>query len=552
MAQKKAVAAKAQKQTPKRVNPKAAKPVEKEEEEQVLPVQTPSKKQGKKLPPKQVETSSEGEDEDVEEEEDSSSEAGALGGLIDDEAEEDSNEDDDDEEEDDDDEDDDELEPGQVSLNGGKAAESEEDKEDDDDDEEEDEDDEAPAEAPIAKAQNGEAAKKGGIPKIPAGRIPPGTPNAQIVHVNNLPDGYKHKDVIALFTKFGPVAVVHRLKTLAAANTALIAFESEAGAKAALAAKPKSLKLGANELTVSPARDKVDANDRTVVVGLIGTKVTRDDLKTQFEKVAGVESVFLNTHRSNPKAFVRLLSAEDVPKVLKLHSTEMFGRFITVRPTTKENGVKSPELTLVVENTGKVDSFSCNALEKIFKKHGEVDFIDLLCSAAILAFVTYKQPEQATKAFNQLNGKTVDGLELKVKRFSPKSSNKATLVTNLHAQVTEEDLRGVFAETGEIESVQLFGHKAVVTFATEEAFCKSFLLNETLIHKQPIFLEPNSVLKYRLSKKRPAPFTPNGNSPGGKFQKFQKPNNFGKKPFNKRPNQNDDASKPFVKKAKKF
>lgn len=236
--------------------------------------------------------------------------------------------------------------------------------------------------------------------------------------------------MVALFTKFGPITTVHRIKNKAGGNAAFIAFETAAGAAAALAAKPKALTLGGKVLNVTLSRDNSDLNSRTVIVGLFGSKVSTEDLKTFFEKVGEVEFANITANRYNPKAYIRFKSIDDVPKALKLHSTEFFSRFITVRPYAFwEKAVKTSELTLVLENVGKHESYSTDAIEKICKKFGDLDYVEVVCSNTVLAFVTYKQPESTIKALNQLNGTTVDNLVLKVSRFD--RSNKTILITNL-------------------------------------------------------------------------------------------------------------------------
>lgn len=370
-------------------------------------------------------------------------------------------------------------------------------------------------------------------------------------------------DVVALFTKFGPITTVHRIKSRTKENTALICFETAAGAAAALAAKPKALTLGDKVLNVSLLRDGSDTNNRTVVVGLFGSMISKDDLKTFFEKVGAVESVVITANRSNPRAFVRFKSIDDIPKALELHNSELFSRFITVRPYSYwEKAAKSPELTLVLENVAKHESYNSDTIEKIFKKFGDLDSVDVVCTNTVLAFVVYKQPESATKAISELNGTTVDNLVLKVSRYT--RFNNTIKITNLalgecwqlsmsyylfniisiHVGATESDLREVFGKSGEIESVQIIHNKAFVKFATEDAYCKSFLLNEYLIKKQPIFIEPNSQLKH-------AAFKYKGFQAGAASAKFPNTKKFGHKNINKRPQQNSNA-RPFAKKAKKF
>ncbi|XP_016968758.1 DNA-binding protein modulo [Drosophila biarmipes] len=530
MAQKKAVAAKGK---------KAANRVEKlrEEEENVV-AQSPSKK-SRKQPVKEVPPSSEEESDaeaqNDEQVDDSDSEAEDL---LDHEAEED--EEDDSEEEEDDEED---VEPGEVSNSA--AAEEEDDSDDDD---------EAPVEEPVSKKgkdakkpgkpSTDEADKKTGIPKVRFGKIPPETPKNAIIYATNLPKEYKNQELIALFAKFGPISAVNKFSSKNGINSVLLAFDTPAAAEAVLQAKPKALTLGNKALIISQPKDKDALNERTVVVSLFGPKVTIEDLKAFFEKVAPVESVTLSANRLNPKAFVRLVSVDDIPKVLKLHSTELYSRFITVQPISAK-ALKTAELTLVVENLGKHESYSANALEKIFKKFGELDNLDVVCSKTVLAFVTFKQAEAATKALDQLQGKTVNNLELKLLRFERSTSGKTILVTNLTTDTTEADLRNVFNESGDIESVQMLKNKAVVKFTTDDAFCKSFLNNEKIVNNVPIFIEPNSLLKHRLSRKRAA--IAKSHAPA-KFQKIGN-NKFGKKPFNKRP-AHENGGTPFVKRAK--
>ncbi|KAI8033120.1 DNA-binding protein modulo [Drosophila gunungcola] len=533
MAQKKDIAAKGKKAAngvEKQVVKRGAKATKVQEEEKIVVTQSPAKK-SRKQPVKEESQSSE-EESGAEElsgdqaEDDSESEAE---NLINDEALED--EDDSDEEE----VDDDDVEPGEVS----KSEAAEEDEESDDDDEE-----------PVAKkvketktagkSTSEETEEKGGIPKVAAGKIPQGTPVNQTIYASKLPKEYKHKDVVALFAKFGTISALHHMKTKFGGHSAIIAFDSPAGAEAALQAKPKALTLGDNVLVVSQARNKESLNERTLIVGLIGPKITKEDVKEYFEKVAPVESVSFSGNR-NPHAFVLLASVDDVPKALKLHSTELFNRFITVREySPKVKTTRSPENTLVVENVGKYESFSANVLEKLFKKFGELDYVDVVCGTSVLAFVTFKQSDAATKALTELQGKIVNNVELKLKHFQLSNTARSILVTNLTSDTTEEDLRGVFNESGEIERITLLPHKAFVKFTDDDGFCKSFLANETIVNNQPIFIEPNSKLKHRLIQSRA------GNRSASKFPKN---NNFGKKPFNKRPAQ-ENVGNPFVKRAK--
>ncbi|XP_034662426.1 DNA-binding protein modulo [Drosophila subobscura] len=512
-------------------------------DEEVLATQTQTRQSKKKLE-QQVEQSEDESDSEEEQsavkfEDGSDSEEEKVSDLIDDEAEED-----DEEEESDDDEEEDDDEPGQVSNSGKQLTDSE---------------DEAPAEAPIAKkgkvaapAAAAASPKKGGIPSITVGKIPVETPKDQIIHVSNIPNEYKHLDLVALFTKFGPLSAVNRIKGKTDGNTVFIAFETSAAAKAALEAKEKALTFYGNVLAVARPFNRDDLNNRTVAVGLIGPKTTKEQLSAHFAKVGEVEAVNLSNNRSNPTAFVRFKTTDPMPEALKLHGSELNSRFISVRePSYKLNSKKSPERTLIVQNGAKHESFKSDVIEKIFKKFGEVEDIDVVCTNYVLAFVTFKEAKQAEKALQQLNGKTVSDLELNLEQYTFNTSPRTVLVTNLTADVTESDLKELFSESGKVDTVTLLSHKALVKFATNDGFCKSFLCNERVLKNQPIFLEPNSMLKHKLLKKKSSTLNRNGNRPP--FPRADGPpkfNKFGKKPFNKRPAQ-DNGAKPAWKKIKK-
>ncbi|XP_043656624.1 DNA-binding protein modulo [Drosophila teissieri] len=539
MAQKKAVTAKGKKATngvEKPLAKRVTKSIKVQEEKETVVAKSPSKK-SKKLPVKEVPQSSEEDESDVEEQsdeqaqDDSDFETGEAADLIEDEAEEDE-EDDSDEEEDDDDE----LEPGEVSKSEGA------------DEVENSDDDEAPVEKPVSKKSknaNSEVSEENsGIPKVQTNRIPPGTPQNQILFVTNLPSEYAHKDLVALFAKFGTITALQRFKKINGI-TVLIAFNTPAAVEAALQAKPKALTLGDNVLSVSQPINKEEGNERTVVVGLFGNNITQDDLKTYFEKVAPVEFVSITAKRSSPKAYVRLVSIDDVPKVLKLNSTELFSRFITVSRLTQKPITRTSENTLVISNVGRHESYSYDALAKILKKFGDVEEIDVLCSKIVLAFVTFKESDAATKALAQLDGKTVNNVEWKVHRYD--IGGRSILVTNLTADVTKDDLEKLFNESGEIESIALLGKKALIKFKEVDGFCKSFLANETILKNSPIFIEPSSLLKQKVLRQQRLLATAQARSPR-KFQKDFKPN-FGKKPFNKRP-AHENGSNSFNKRAR--
>lgn len=474
--------------------------------------------------------------------------------LVDSEAEE--AEDDDDDSEDEDAEDD-EVEPGEISKISKQSADASDEEDDAADSDEE------PVEAPIGKkSKQTETPKTGGIPKVAVGKIPSETPKDQLLFVTNLPADLKHSELIALFTKFGPIAVVQRIKSKSGGNNLLLAFESAEGVAATMAAKPKDLTLNGKVVSVSPPLDKSEFNLRTVVVGLIGPSATKETVTEHFKDCGVIESVNFSNNRALPTAFVRFQSVDALPKALKLHGSELNSRFITVRDEGYKNkSLKSPDCTLTLANTGKHDSYKTDVVEKIFKKFGDLLDVDIVCTRSILGFVTFETAESAAKALKQLQGKTVGDLEIKLESYNFSSAARTVLVTNLSGAVDEQQLNKVFSEAGEIESIKLMANKALVKFITDDGFCKSFLLNERMLQGQPIFLEPNSMVKHKLLKRKMLPRQgkkPNGPAHAGnqdnqgfkKFNKHNNKNNNNKKPFNKRPAQENGSAPNFFKKAK--
>lgn len=225
---------------------------------------------------------------------------------------------------------------------------------------------------------------------------------------------------------------MHRVKTKAGGNNVFVAFESAEAAEAALAAKPKALTLGEQVLSVSVPLDKEDLKKRTVVVGLLGPNTSKDQVIEHFQECGTIESVTFSNNRALPTAFVRFESIESVAKALELNGTQLNNRYITVRDEVdKLKSHRSPDLTLIVSNTGNYESYKTEVVEGIFKKYGTIIDIDVVCTKSVLAFVTYKTAEEAQNAIKELNGNTVDGLAIKIQKYYYNSSARTVLVTNL-------------------------------------------------------------------------------------------------------------------------
>lgn len=225
---------------------------------------------------------------------------------------------------------------------------------------------------------------------------------------------------------------MNRIKAKAGGNNLLISFESADAAEAALAAKPKALTLGDEVLKVSRPLDKHDLNQRTVVVGLLGPNTSKEQVTEHFQECGAIESINFSNNRALPTAYVRFELVQSVARAVELNGTQLNSRYITVREEVdKSKSRRSPELTLLVANTGNYESYKTETIEGIFKKYGEIIDIDVVCTKSVLGFITYKTSEEAQKAIKELNGKTIDGLEIKIQKYYYNSSARTVLVTNL-------------------------------------------------------------------------------------------------------------------------
>lgn len=62
-------------------------------------------------------------------------------------------------------------------------------------------------------------------------------------------------------------------------------------------------------------------------------------------------------------------------------------------------------------------------------------------------------------------------------------------------------MKTIFSQAGEISDIALNKGHAVIAFKNSDGYCKSFMLNEVLLKKLPIFIEPYSTRKKSYIKK---------------------------------------------------
>ncbi|XP_018798821.1 PREDICTED: DNA-binding protein modulo [Bactrocera latifrons] len=526
---------------------------------------TPAKNNQKKLgktpvkevPPKKVELEEE-EEEESEEEEDSGADVAEdvvnEGEDSEAEDEEDNDNDDDDNENDDDDESEEEDE------NIEELVENEAEEVDEPEDDSEEDDDEEPAEVPIEKRASESSAKdkskkpkssdETGVQKIKTGALPKDFPKEQVLIVKNLPKKYKQIELVEIFAKFGTLDTIYNIHGPASC-VAYVAYTSPEEAEAAQEATDKIAKVKGAVLKVSiqtPNAKKLkkaealkekkkkieETKDRTIYVRNLKFGTTEDQIRSHFANCGAIESV--NLYKKNPfppTCFVCFEDESALPSAFKLHNSILNDNNIWVYKTHEIKGelAKDPQRTILLKNNSNLSNFEFSKLEGIFSKCGEIDVESsrIICKRNVLAFVTFKDQKAAKKAL-KLNGTSAQGIDLEIEEYKviiPK--NKSTVfIQNIKPGVTEEEIRELFASTGPIENVNVISNFATVRFADTDSFCKAFLLNESTLRGQVIFLEPYSEKKKDVLRKihHKAPF--NRKRPAGSqfnsFAKRSKPN----------------------------
>ncbi|XP_061396378.1 DNA-binding protein modulo-like [Musca vetustissima] len=372
--------------------------------------------------------------------------------------------------------------------------------------ESDDQDDEEPTECAIEKDEPT-------IPsKVKVGPVADDVPIDCIVHVNKLPKKTKVIDIVEVFAEYGPIDTVH-IQEGPAACTANIAFKNAKSATAALSADKASIKgsnISVTKKQISAKKQKKtkesapkeDARERTVYVKFLKRGTTEEQLREHFSACGDIEDVRIILKNSIAYGFVAFTEKKMVKEALKLHNSILNGSTIGVLESSADNNKVSkrdPSLTIVLKNTQNLESVEGDKLESIFEKCGEIESMDVVCRKNTLAFITFKEKEAVEKAY-KLNGKKVKDISLDLEAYNPDKPKTSIFVSHIGKDVTEEDLKEHFSKSGDISSVILKKGFAIIHFKDSDGYCKSFLLNESILKGQMLFLEPHSIRKQTMLK----------------------------------------------------
>lgn len=375
-----------------------------------------------------------------------------------------------------------------------------------DDEEQGDDDDDAPSETAIDK-------QGPTIPsKVKGGEIPDTVPLTRIVHVNKLPKKCKQVDIVEVFAKYGPIEQIH-IVTSPAATVANVAFKTEKAATAALAAH-KTVQVNGSTIEVVlksewHKKEKYDVNesrDRTVYVKYLKHGTTEEQIQAHFESCGEIERIKLVERNSVAFAFVTFTDKAVVESAKKLHNSVLNDTTIGVYENSVNSngqlGNRDEKLTIILKNTKQnFDKMEGSKLESIFADCGEIASMDVLCKKNTLAFITFKTEDAVEKAF-KLNGETVQDVELEIEHYNAEKKKTSIYIANVSKDATEEDLQTLFAKAGEISALILRKGFAIIHFKDSEAYCKSFMLDESYVKGQMVFIEPHSMRKQTVMKNK--------------------------------------------------
>ncbi|XP_013107807.1 DNA-binding protein modulo [Stomoxys calcitrans] len=346
--------------------------------------------------------------------------------------------------------------------------------------------------------------------KVKIGAISKDFPEDHIVHVNKLPKKCKVIDIIEAFAEFGPLDTVH-IQEGPIDSTANISFKNPQAATSALCANKKIIKgsaivvrLKQDTAKKNKKRNEIQTNrEGRIYVKFLKRGTTEEQLKEHFSLCGNVEDVRIVNKNSITYAFVTFSAKEMANNALKLHNSVLNGSTIGVfessSDTSEHVAKRDPTLTIMLKNPQNLENVEGKILEAIFQKCGEIESMDVICRKNALAFITFRTKEGVENAYG-LSGKTIKNIALEVVAYNPETPKTSIFIMNIAKDVTEGDLRKHFSKSGEISSVILKKGFAIIHFKDSDGYCKSFLLNESILKGQMIFLEPHSFKKNKVLK----------------------------------------------------
>jgi len=259
-----------------------------------------------------------------------------------------------------------------------------------------------------------------------------------VAYVVNLSYETEHGDLKSLFGNHGKVGKVFIPKNKETGKSKGIAFVSMAteAERDSVIAVMNETEVGGRTIYVDKARPRGEVTEKQnltkIYIGNISYETSPEQLKEHFSQYGEVSNIYIPTDRytGNPRGFAFLaLKPEDAEKAIAgSDGILMDERTIEVK-VSLPRGAKAPnrqnETKLYIGNISFETELA--TLREVFEDYGPI--VDLYLPTDQntgrprgFAFVTL-EPENATRAIEEVDGWEVDGRELRVNTAQPKGSS---------------------------------------------------------------------------------------------------------------------------------
>lgn len=176
-----------------------------------------------------------------------------------------------------------------------------------------------------------------------------------------------------------------------------------------------------------------NTSDCRVYVKNIKLGTTADQIKKYFQSCGEVKSVKIIDRDTNNFAFVNFKDKAAVAEAIKLHNKKFNNATISVYANDPQRKFKKRNEKLTIKLINKQDFKDLDSikLEDIFSKCGEIIDLVVLCKKNTLAFITFKTEQAVQKVF-ELNGTTVQDIELEIAAYDTQKPKTTIYVLNIH------------------------------------------------------------------------------------------------------------------------
>lgn len=313
-----------------------------------------------------------------------------------------------------------------------------------------------------------------------------------VVHVGDLHRETSEPELNSLFSRYGEVSRIVNLRTRDGRLFALVSYKSKDSAERARKEANGEV-IHEKHIRVSIYdQNATKNNDANIFVKNLPESVSGKDLDNRFSEFGEVVSskiCYDEQGRSRGYGFILFRTAEQAEKAVKeANNTDLCGQKLYVAkfiPREKRMNLKGAFNNVYVRGFG--ENFNENDLVKTFSEYGSITspivLKDTQGKSKKAGFICFSTPEEASRAVESHNEKEDPrGFKWFVARAMNKNERQFYLkeqfklkqedwkkrnlfVRNLPKDLTEDQIRKIFSEYGQIESLKLI---TVESYRVEE------------------------------------------------------------------------------------